>query len=101
MPSLDKYDVEMKPYSVGGWWTLEVFVVNDPEVDATHSIFDIYLNERDQESLGIQMAHFPIRMSAEKWIKTYTSDNRIIPLTIVERLTKVLPNFWNEATKGV
>jgi hypothetical protein len=93
MPSINQYEVEMKPYEVGGWWILSVFNVNDPERDITDPVAVGYLGEIDREWLGIQMAKFPIRMSAEKWVATYTESPRQVPYSVQDYILKGCKDF--------
>jgi hypothetical protein len=93
MPSINQYEVEMKPYEVGGWWVLSVFNVNDPERDLTDPVVVGYLTEIDRRTLGIEMAKFPIRMSAKKWLETYTDKGRQIPHSVQDYILKGCKDF--------
>ena len=93
MPSINQYEVEMKPYEVGGWWVLSVFNVNDPERDITDPVAVGYLGDSDRKSLGMEMAKFPIRMSAEKWVATYTESPRRVPHSVQDYILKGCKDF--------
>ena len=93
MPSINQYEVEMKPYEVGGWWTLSVYNVNGPERDFNDPVAVGYLGDSDRVALGMEMAKFPIRMSAEKWVQTYTELPRQVPYSVQDYILKGCKDF--------
>lgn len=68
---LNQYEVSVEPYPVGGWWHIQVFLVNNPEIAVTDVQAGGFITEQDLAKMKIQK-DAKVRMSAEKFMKMYS-----------------------------